>query len=571
MFFRRDVQRLLCPPLVMPPNLRIPVAEFQSPLLAPIRIPLRAYVAAVRPQCALRGALAARVAQCGTPCRSLHLYKTARARTLLGQHKIRLFNKYDIRPPSKSQHLVNLVKSAKDPTPLATNISLQQLYDDYVKPGKMLYLTNPTSKAREDNFRRLQEENVPQQSRDYALCEPYDIIKKGSKIIKLQPQHGKQLGGLKNIMIRLSSPTQYFKVSLDRAWQFIDAGSPVEFRIRIRGSTSKKEKMEREDFKKWRWMHDHWPHLRPDFILKAMPEGSVFLIDPVSDGYIVQFVISRKVGIMPKLDLNHRLWKIKEGVRRSIETGKQSQLPQPLRQKLRDSGITAYSPHSGLPRDQALAGYTIDKSVANWGFEEGEEPLELTAKARRKVRAIMAARTKEIPKGGAWAPSGFVADYQRALDIANQGKLDSGETDGVPIRKHPVHDSWELTDALSGTETAAEEPGSLPGIETAAGESGSQSIPIRKCMSRVEQLTDALSGTETAAEESGSQSMPIRKYISGIERLTDALPGIETAAGEKDEGTGKSLKKGEGKGKSLKKKKAPWSGRGRLNPKRKEL
>ncbi|KAF2854922.1 hypothetical protein T440DRAFT_373714, partial [Plenodomus tracheiphilus IPT5] len=339
-------------------NVRMPTVEFRSLLLPPIRVSLRAFRSVARPRCAHQAPHATpHAAQCLAQLRSLHLYKSAKAKTLLGQHKLMTFTPYKVAPPSQSQHKVNLVDSSKAPIMIAEDISLQELYDDYVKPGQMLHLLHNIPKAVAENVDKIQTNKTADEFRNYSLMKPHDAVKKGSKDITLRDQKGKQLGQLKCIMIRLSSPNAYFRHCMDRAYQFVQSGSPVEFRTRLRGSTAKIEKIQAGPIDKWQWMHDHWPHLRPDFILKSMPEGSHFLIDPVSDGYIVQFVISLKMEKMPSGNLNARLWKVKKGVTHSVKSGVQTQLPKMMRQQLVEQGSTDYSVNSGLPKSQALAGY----------------------------------------------------------------------------------------------------------------------------------------------------------------------------------------------------------------------
>ncbi|KAH9882761.1 hypothetical protein J1614_000127 [Plenodomus biglobosus] len=443
----------------MPPKVRIPTVEFRSLLLPPIRVTLRALQSVERLRCAHQAPRPApRVTQCLTHCRCLHLYKTARAKTLLGQHKLMTFSPYEVAPLTQSQHKVNLVKSEKNATVIAADISLQELYDNHVGPGKMLYLAHDVPKRLAENLDVLQTEKTVETCRNFAIVEPYACIKKGSKQIILRPTNGHQIGELKCIMIRLSSPAAYFKISMDRAYQFVDAGSPVEFRIRLRGSTNKEEKRFAGPMDNWQWMHDHWPHLRPDFILKSMPEGSSFLIDPVSDGYIVQFVISMKARVMPKLDLNDRLWKVKEGVTKSTKSGRQSQLPRFMREELAEQGSKAYSPHSGLPKAQALAGYTKDKSVAKWGFEEGDAPpraMLFTAKSLAKRR-----KQTLIPKGAVYQPGNPyepVPEADPAALEARRRAIHEWQTDVKRLNQmlpplDPTSSAWDQTRQESATQ-----------------------------------------------------------------------------------------------------------------------
>ncbi|KAF9701310.1 hypothetical protein EKO04_000017 [Ascochyta lentis] len=296
----------------MPPTARLPTAEFQSLLLPPIRIRLRTLHTFNRPQCTPIARHCARpAATCPAQRRSLHLYKTARARTALGMQKMLGFSLYEIEAPAVSNHRVNLVKSEFDHTPIAQDISLQALYDDHIAPGKMLYMTQPISKKLSENYERMRDEYIPAHTNNYAIVPAHSI-----EVVLKNPQtEGKQLGPLKGVHLVLANPVAYTKEAFDRAYQFIEQGSPVEFRVRLLGSVVKKRmKTARPRADAWPWMHAHFPHLRPDFILKSMPEGTEYLIKPVSDGYTVQFVLGRRAEEMPVLDLTRRVFRVKKAV-----------------------------------------------------------------------------------------------------------------------------------------------------------------------------------------------------------------------------------------------------------------
>ena len=264
-------------------------------------------------------------------------------------HKVLVFSPYEIAEPAASEHKVNLVKGDNDTTTVAKDVSLQELYDNHVKPGYMLYLTQPLKKATAENLKKLMSENIPGEVRNYAMAKAH------THFVKVEAaQKGHQLGALKVIIVRLSSPVEYFKLSLDRAYQFIANGSPVEIRIRIKGAhVGKEERLKPGDANAWPWMHDHFPHLRPDFILKAMPEGSMYLIKPVSDGRTVQFVISKPAKKMPRVDLNKRLLSVQKSVEQSVVSGRQGQLPRALRAQVQAAGHKEYAVRTGMPRPQA--------------------------------------------------------------------------------------------------------------------------------------------------------------------------------------------------------------------------
>jgi hypothetical protein len=227
-----------------------------------------------------------------------------------------------------------------------TDIKLQDLYDNYVKDGHLLYLVDQIPKRVAENVSTLQNDQIYMSNRTYGIVKAETI--KGNK---KAPHAGKGQGALRVTPLSLSSTPDYFKLALDRSYQFIKHGSPVEFSIRIKGGFSKSDnKLTFAGSESWSWLHNHFPHLRPDLILKTMPEGSMFVVDPVSDGRIVQFVIARPTKGFPfPKNLTNRLFQVRKSVETSIVKGQQAQLPKRLRSELHSSGHEAYSPLTGMP------------------------------------------------------------------------------------------------------------------------------------------------------------------------------------------------------------------------------
>jgi hypothetical protein len=244
-------------------------------------------------------------------------------------HKILGFEEYQVAPRSASRHVVDVVDETHKKV-VAQGISLEELYDKHVKPGHMLYLTHKMSKGMAENVKRMREEQVAQEKNKFAIVRPHSrwvALDKGFE--------GKQLGALKSIHIALANPVAHVKLVLDRAYQFVANGSPVEFQIRLKGSyawkgrkklrekekdmdmdkeTGGEQSVVQEEEDGWVWLHEHFPHLRPDFILKSMPEGAVFLIDPVRDEVQMKFVVALKAAVMPTMDLNERVKRVKAAV-----------------------------------------------------------------------------------------------------------------------------------------------------------------------------------------------------------------------------------------------------------------
>jgi hypothetical protein len=118
------------------------------------------------------------VTQCLAQRRSLVLYKTARASTVLGMHKLLPFDLYEIAPPSASKRLVNLVEGQRS---IAKNISLQELYDKHIQPGQLLYLNQSIRKRIAEDVDQLRTTIEALQSEGLDSYQTFGIHTAGSK------------------------------------------------------------------------------------------------------------------------------------------------------------------------------------------------------------------------------------------------------------------------------------------------------------------------------------------------------------------------------------------------------
>lgn len=248
-------------------------------------------------------------------------------------YKVLTFEPYTIPQRSASEHKVNLVKDINDREIIAADVTLQELYDNHVKPGEMLVLCDAIDKKLAENPKYLAERETASTARNYTLHKAH------SQPIKIKTRtKGTALSELKVIPLALSQPASHLRYALDRAYQFVEAGSPVEVRIAIkRGQSTRMSRITRGDETAWPWMHNHFPHLRPDFILRAMPPDTIFLIDPVSDGKEVSWVMAskeKKVGTAKQL--SRRFLKVKEAVKKSIDRGDEGGLPRQLKAVLQE-------------------------------------------------------------------------------------------------------------------------------------------------------------------------------------------------------------------------------------------
>jgi hypothetical protein len=358
--------------IAMPPL--PPTVEFRSLLLAPIRVRIQTLHTLSRPQCApvaLRRATPA--VNCLAQRRSLHLYKTARAKTALSMHKILDFVRFDVKPPSESTHRVNLVRWEKRKevennfTIVKENLSLEELYEQ-VSHGQFIFQADLIPKKLDGKFKDLRDQNIPAQSNNYAIgitkqTEWNAVDQVSQKVKRTAQKDGNQRGALKTVIMLLSNPLSYKLLSLDRAYQFVELGSPVEFRIRLHDSAvATKKKGTVPDPELVPWMMDHFPHLRPDFILKAMPAGTKYVIDPVTDGRTVQFVVGKDVKQAPKLNLTTRLFRVKKAVEDTLPNNPMAQhyherkTKQPDQKVSDGEGLTISLGEDAAPGDEEADG-----------------------------------------------------------------------------------------------------------------------------------------------------------------------------------------------------------------------
>ncbi|CAA9963802.1 hypothetical protein CFE70_007555 [Pyrenophora teres f. teres 0-1] len=354
----------------MPPATRLSTVEFRSLLLPPVRVSLSSLQTFHRPQYAL---CAARPSQCVEQRRALNLYKTARSLTVLGQHKILTFERYDVEeasPRDQSKHLVNLYEAKKntnDHKLIAENISLQTLYDKHMRDGQLIYCLKKMEKKTVQTLRVTKPE-VIEEYRNVAL------LKSHTHSVPIQRSqamtNGINLGPLKVVIFTIASPPDYVRMCMDRAYQFIENGCPVEMRIRMQNhKLTKEERIRAGDPEVWPWVHARFPHLRPDFIIKSMPEGTKYFVDPVSDGRIVQWVMGKPAKNQRKMDFTKRLFTVKQSVQRSIKEGQQAMLPKVMREQLKMTGNLNYSSNTGLPKVQARMKYAKGGKVTYGGEE----------------------------------------------------------------------------------------------------------------------------------------------------------------------------------------------------------
>jgi hypothetical protein len=283
----------------------------------------------------------------------VHLYKSAKMKTILGLHTLLPFSPY-VPPRLNNSAKVNLWSKPGGDL-IAQDLTFKQLLEEHVKPGHFLCPTETMARKHAENWDYIRENDLAHQYNNYYIAEFKEQKTKVKKTSSMSPMV-KEMARLMELHFDLGSPEPYYKISMDRMMSGLQQGRPVEVCMRISGKhvADKYERQMAGNPTIWPWMHQHFPHLHPDVIKAGMPEGTYFCIKPWSNGRHVQFVLAPNTKMAnQKLDKNLR--NKKELIQQSIDKGHQSQLPKVLRQKLIQEGQDSYSLDTGLPRVAAFA------------------------------------------------------------------------------------------------------------------------------------------------------------------------------------------------------------------------
>ncbi|KAF2443732.1 hypothetical protein P171DRAFT_432917 [Karstenula rhodostoma CBS 690.94] len=387
-------------------------------------------------------------------CRSLHLYKTARATTIHGMHKILAFSQYSPPNIAQSDHTINLVKFVENEAganvreTVAEGLTLQQLLDDYIGPGKILRLvdTVPRIDAPPDQ-QSMVKRKTAEKHRDYSIIDAFSTGahaevggKKATKARGNATEIAHMLS-LREIKIQLHTPMKHFGEMLDRAYQFIQLGSPVEFDICIRHITDKKAAVRFADSPQkdsLDYVYSHFPHLRPDFIFKSMPEGTRWVVDPFSNGRHVLFVLGRgtKRDEFGMSNFTKRVLNVQKAVLKGVGEGRIQQLPRGARSALasRVSG----------QRD------SLDSAPTriNRGDEDGSSKSDVGKTARNVVQE--ATRERPMEEGVRKSALHYVQEATRERLVEEDGGADAGKearrasnpTQDVPADRKALWKAW---------------------------------------------------------------------------------------------------------------------------------
>jgi len=140
-------------------------------------------------------------------------------------------------------------------------ITLADILKNHVKPGLLLVPSHPISSEQQYYLRPIDTKNPPSQP----------------KSLKRPKRNTKEFH------FSFTAPVAYFTIFMYTAWHTLQAGIPVE--IHVHGDRARqRSRPGNADYIEWyKEQINHNLHLRPDVILKAMPEASWIQLEPVSD------------------------------------------------------------------------------------------------------------------------------------------------------------------------------------------------------------------------------------------------------------------------------------------------
>lgn len=270
---------------------------------------------------------------------------------------------------------------------ITKRVSLHDAYIKALKPGWFLVPKEAIVKKISENY----EELVKNTSRynAYILQKTRSNVPVAKKKPTSNSAQVQLMSALKELNFELGSSPEFFRIQMERAHAFLDAGHPVEFNMRAKQNKKKEAHPEMLNL-----ILEHFPHLRPDFILQSMPEGTVYLVDPFVSGGHVKWAFVKKVhhtqGSMSKGILAR-----KKKVAEAIEKGYASQLPKKMREKLIKAGHEEYSLDTGTTKKMAKP---VRRMVPRWGAESLEPSPELRKEQREHKKKTRKQREAEQRK-----------------------------------------------------------------------------------------------------------------------------------------------------------------------------
>ena len=210
---------------------------------------------------------------------------------------------------------------------VAQDITLKHAYENYVAPGRMILLADTVTKLDVPmRLALLKEKGTVNQFRDYVILDAYSTGRSATMRSPGKIKHSWEITHMKSLRefhFMLSSQLQHNAQQMDQAYQVLELGCPVEFSMRTRQITEQKfDELGLHEDDTFGYIYRHFPHLRPDFVLKSMPTGTRYLVKPFSNGRHVQFVLgcgSSRLDNFRSTDLTNRLLRVQKMVKQSVK------------------------------------------------------------------------------------------------------------------------------------------------------------------------------------------------------------------------------------------------------------
>lgn len=391
------------------------------------------------------------------PCRSLSLYNTARAATVHGMHAILDFSRYDLLPPAQSPHAVNIVKQklgedGEDPSVLK-GLSLKQLLANHIRPGRFLRLAAAVPRADAcPNEHALKSRRTAAKHRDYVLVDAYSpaskpAVKRKSTAWALYVHGHDQLEDLqrrRDINLQLATPVKHFEDTINRAYQCIQIGCPVEFNICVRHcSANEAAKLfsEGDPVDSLDYVFDHFPHLRPDLIFKSMPEATCWVVHPFTNGRNVRFVLGNVFH--GAHDLTDRILNVQTSVRRGIKEVKTLELPRKikialaLQESSHDNELALASEDAGLHEPNRLHRLMVEA-------DDQSAHLDRQGKLRKRKAPLSTVPRHYIPDTLPGDEPTFAASTQKSPPPPiNPRSISDGGSDHSSKTSEKLMEQWK--------------------------------------------------------------------------------------------------------------------------------
>jgi hypothetical protein len=184
-----------------------------------------------------------------------------------------------------------------------------------------------------------------------------------------------------------------------------------------------------------------------------MPKGSIFAVDFISDGRIIQFVNgmgkAQDSGSVPG-NLTARVCRVRESIRKLVTKAQQAQLPRVYRELLQGGGNRTHSPMTSLPtkaQPESESVGSLSRTVVGTGNKfPASRYLPEDAHAREKFRFAKLSKQgtlagPKLHKEGKRHKSGNYVQRSLGLQRDKKEVMSAGQNTYVSPQ-------WQIRDAV---------------------------------------------------------------------------------------------------------------------------